>query len=263
MKASITKTSFKKIFILLFWLVIWEIFALIVNKEIYLPSPISTFKTLILLLIDKSTYIIILFSTYRTILGLLLSCIFGIILGFACGLNEFLYDLINPIVIVIRSTPIISIIILAIIWLKSSNVPVFATFLMCFPVIFTNVSTGIKNTDKKVLEMCKVYNISKFNIIKSVYFHSVLPYIYSAIISSIGIAWKASSAAEVLSVPKYSIGKYLFYAKTSLEPTSLFSWTIIIVTLSYIFEVIFKRVFKGERKSTYNKRYGVNYDKTK
>ncbi len=247
MKTSITRTSLKKIFILFFWLVIWEIFALIINKEIYLPSPISTLKTLSLLLIDKSTYIIILMSTYRTILGLILSCILGIILGFACGLNDFLYDLINPLVIVIRSTPIISIIIIAIIWLKSSNVPVFASFLMCFPVIFTNVATGIKNTDKKILEMCKVYEISNFNVIKSVYFKSVLPYIHSAIISCIGIAWKASSAAEVLSVPKYSIGKYLFYAKTNLEPTLLFSWTIIIVALSYIFEIIFIRILSHDK----------------
>ena len=247
MKASIMRISLKRLFIILFWLTIWEIFALIINKEIYLPSPISTLKTLALLLFDSSTYFIILVSTYRTILGLILSCILGIILGFVCGLNDFLYDLINPVVIVIRSTPIVSIVILAIIWLKSSNVPVFASFLMCFPVIFTNVATGIKNTDKKILDMCRIYNISKLNIIKSVYFYSVLPYIYSAIISSIGIAWKASSAAEVLSVPKYSIGKYLFYAKANLEPTVLFSWTIIIVVLSYIFENIFIRVFNNDK----------------
>lgn len=248
MKASIIKNSFKKILIILFWLVIWEIFALIVDREIYLPSPIATFKTLIEILSDKFTYVIILNSTMRTILGLILSCILGIIIGFACGLNDFLYDLINPLVIVIRSTPIVSIIILAIIWLKSSNVPIFASFLMCFPVIFTNVATGIRNTDKKILEMCKVYRLSNFEIIKSVYFHSVLPYIHSAIISSIGIAWKASSAAEVLSAPKYSIGKYLFYAKTNLEPTALFSWTIIIIGLSYILEILFiKTRKKAER----------------
>ncbi len=242
MKTSIIKNSFKKLFIILFWLVIWEIFALIINKEIYLPSPISTFKTLINLLLDKKTYLVILSSTIRTLLGLILSCILGIILGFICGLNKSLYDLINPIVIVIRSTPIVSIIILAIIWLKSSDVPIFASFLMCFPVIFTNVSTGIRNTDNKILEMCKIYKLRKFEIIKSIYFYSVLPYIHSAIISSIGIAWKASSAAEVLSMPKYSIGNNLFYAKTNLEPTALFSWTIIIITLSYILEAVFIKI---------------------
>ena len=249
MKASITKNNVRKLSILIFWLLIWEIFALIINKEIYLPSPILTFKTLIDILLDKSTYIIIIISCYRTILGLIISCIIGIILGFACGLNKFLYDLINPIVIVIRSTPVISIIILAIIWLSSSNVPIFAAFLMCFPVIFSNITTGIKNTDIKLLEMCRIYNMSKINIIRSVYLHSVKPYIYSAIISSIGIAWKAASAAEVLSMPKYSIGKYLFYAKTNLEPTVLFSWTIIIITLSYLFEKFFISIFKVSKNA--------------
>ena len=95
--------------------------------------------------------------------------------------------------------------------------------------------------------MCKIYNISRFNVIKSVYSHSVKPYIHSAIISCIGIAWKATSAAEVLSVPKYSIGKHLFYAKTNLEPTSLFSWTIIIIALSYIFEIIFVKVLSYDK----------------
>ena len=249
MKTSIIKNSLKKLFIILFWLVIWEIFALIINKEIYLPSPISTFKTLIEILLDKTTYVVILSSTARTLLGLILSCIFGIILGFICGLNDFLYELMNPIVIIIRSTPIVSIIILAIIWLKSSNVPIFASFLMCFPVIFTNVATGIRNTDKKILEMCKVYKLSIFEVIKSVYFYSIIPYIYSAIISSIGIAWKASSAAEVLSMPKYSIGKYLFYAKTNLEPTELFSWTIIIIVISSLLEAMFFKIGRDVKRN--------------
>jgi NitT/TauT family transport system permease protein len=96
--------------------------------------------------------------------------------------------------------------------------------------------------------MCKIYNLSNFEIIKSVYIYSILPYINSAIISSIGIAWKASSAAEVLSVPKYSIGKYLFYAKANLEPTELFSWTIIIVTLSYLLETVFIKMGRSYDK---------------
>ncbi|QSX05849.1 ABC transporter permease subunit [Sedimentibacter sp. zth1] len=241
------KTNLKKIIILAFWLTIWEIVSLIINREIYLPSPICTFKSLIGLLVESETYLILIASTYRTLLGIILSCIFGILLGFICGMNKFLYDIINPVVLVIRSTPIVSIIILAIIWLKSTYVPIFSSLLMCFPVIFTNISTGIKNTDKKLLEVCNIYNITGFNKIKSIYFHSIIPYIHSAIISTIGIAWKATSAAEVLSMPKYSIGTNLFYAKAYLEPQLLFAWTILIVVLSSIFEKTYVKVFKYDK----------------
>ena len=50
-------------------------------------------------------------------------------------------------------------------------------------------------------------------------------------------------------MPKYSIGKYLFYAKTNLEPTVLFSWTIIIITLSYLFEKFFISIFKVSKNA--------------
>lgn len=247
MKASITTTKLKKTLIFVFLIFLWEIFSLIINKEIYLPTPISTFKVLFTLLTEKSTYQIILMSTYRTILGILISCVFGIMLGILCGLNDFFYNLLNPIVVVIRSTPVVSIIILAIIWLKSTNVPIFASFLMCFPIIFSNVTAGIKQTDSKLLQMAQVYNIKKTDIIKSIYLHSILPYIYSAIISSIGVAWKATSAAEVLSMPKYSIGSQLFLAKTHLEPATLFAWTFIIVVISNLFEKIFIRIFNHDK----------------
>lgn len=207
-----------------------------INQEIYLPSPLSTSKALYHLFFVKDTYITILYSSYRTILGFLLSCIFGIILGYFCGINSLLYDLFNPLMSTIRTVPIMSIIIIALLWFNDTNVPIFVAFLMGFPILWTNTVIGIKNTDKKLLEMCKIYQIKRLRVIKSVYFPSALPYIKSAMISALGIGWKVTSAAEVLSLPKYSIGRFLYDSKVYLEIPELFAWTVIIVFLSFIFE---------------------------
>lgn len=247
MKISSIKNSIRKILILSFWLILWEIASLVINREIYLPSPITTFKSLMTILSNSNTYVIILSSTYRTILGITFSCVLGIIFGFICGLNKFMYELFNPIVIFIRTTPIVSIIILAIIWLSSSHVPIFSSFLMCFPVIFTSIAEGIRSTDKKLTDMCKVYRIGIGDKIKYIYLHTITPYFHSAIISSIGISWKATTAAEVLSMPKNSIGSNLFYAKIYLEPETLFAWTIIIVIISALFEKLYVRAFKYDK----------------
>jgi len=110
--------------------------------------------------------------------------------------------------------------------------------------VWTNTVIGIKNTDIKLLEMCKLYNIKKFRIIKSVYSYSALPYIKAGMISALGICWKVTSAAEVLSLPKYSIGRFLYDSKVYLEIPDLFAWTIIIVLLSFLFEKILKNIFK-------------------
>jgi NitT/TauT family transport system permease protein len=64
-------------------------------------------------------------------------------------------------------------------------------------------------------------------------------------ISALGIGWKVTSAAEVLSLPKYSIGRYLYDSKVYLEIPDLFAWTVIIITLSYFFETVLKKLFKS------------------
>lgn len=232
----------KPIFVVLFWVLVWEVLCLIINREIYLPSPASTFVSLKALLIQWESWVAIMWSVYRTLVAIISSLILGIGLGIICGLSRFAYDLFNPIIIVLRSTPIVSIIIIAIIWFTSSNVPIFAGFLMCFPVIFTSTVGGIRNTDRKLLEMCQVYRIPRSRVVTSVYLPSSLPHINSGMVSSLGIAWKATAAAEVLSMPRYSIGSHLFYAKTHLDPASLFAWTIVIIVISYIFEFIYVRV---------------------
>lgn len=243
MTPSIIKNKkLKSILIIAFWVLVWGGLCFIINREIYLPSPASTFDSLKTLLIAPDSWVAIAWSIYRTLMAILLSLISGIGLGILCGLSRFAYDLFNPIIIVLRSTPIVSIIIIAIIWFTSSNVPIFAGFLMCFPVIFTSTVSGIRNTDQKLLEMCQIYRIPKGRVIRSVYLSSSLPYINAGMVSSLGIAWKATAAAEVLSMPRYSIGSHLFYAKTHLDPAGLFAWTIVIIVISYIFEFIYVKV---------------------
>jgi NitT/TauT family transport system permease protein len=234
---------------------IWEIFSEIINQEIYLPSPVSTFKALLNLLKDKNTYITMFCSSYRTVAGFLISCFFGILLGIFCGMNRVAYSIMNPFITVTRTIPVMSIIILAIMWFRDTNVPIFVAFLMCFPIVWTNMVEGIRNTDVKLLEMCKVYNIKMSRVIRSVYFHSSVPYIKAGMVSSLGIGWKVTSAAEVLSLPKYAIGSFLYDSKVYLEIPDLFAWTIIIIALSFLFEHILKMIFAFGEKNDKAKQH--------
>lgn len=234
----------EKFLIILFWILMWEILSLIVNQEIYLPSPHAAFSSLLYLLKSKDTYITIFYSTYRTLIGFFLSCVFGIFLGIICGIHKFVYDLFYPLIVIIRTIPVMSIIIIAIMWFSDTNVPIFVAFLMCFPIIWTNTVSGIHSTDIKLLQMCEVYKIKKIRVIKSVYFYSSIPYIKAGMISALGIGWKVTSAAEVLSLPKYSIGRFLYDSKVYLEIPDLFAWTMIIISLSFLFERMLKYIFK-------------------
>lgn len=245
MKDFITKNKIINIFAAFFWLSVWEIFSLIVNREIYLPSPIATFKALYSLLLSLDTYIAILYSSYRTTIGFFFSCILGIMLGSVCGVNDVLYNIFRPFINTIRALPIISIIIITLLWFSDTNVPIFVTFLMSFPIIWTNTVTGVHQTDEKLLQMCEIYKIKKSRVIKSVYMNTALPYIKSSMISALGMGWKVTSAAEVLSLPRYAVGSNLYDMKITLQIPELFAWTFIIILLSYFFENILNKMLSG------------------
>lgn len=133
-----------------------------------------------------------------------------------------------------------SIIIIALVWFKASNVSIFTTILICFPIIYTNIIEGIKSSDIKLIQMAKMYKVKKRYLIREFYIPSIRSYAISSILMCLGLAWKVSVTSEVLSTPKYSIGLNLLNSKTTLETEELFAWTIIVVMLSLLFELIFR-----------------------
>jgi NitT/TauT family transport system permease protein len=227
---------------LILWAVVWEVAYLVIGRDVYFPSPVSTVKVFFRLLTEKNTWTVIGWSSYRTLLAISFSAVLGILLGMACGLNRTMYDAVNPLVTALKSTPVVSVIIIAIIWLRSTNVPIFAGFLMGFPIIFTGTAAGIRNTDPKLIEMCAFYKVRRLDMAYSLYFRSSAPYINASLISAAGTCWKAVAAAEVLSMPRLSIGANLFFAKTALDPTLLFAWTFIIILLSFCFETLYAKI---------------------
>lgn len=52
------------------------------------------------------------------------------------------------------------------------------------------------------------------------------------------MSWKSGVAAEVIGLPDHSIGERLYLSKIYLETADLFAWTLVIITISALFERI-------------------------
>ena len=59
----------------------------------------------------------------------------------------------GPILSVVKATPVASFILLALVWLRVSNVPVCTAVLIVTPVAYSNVFTGLAALDPDLLEM--------------------------------------------------------------------------------------------------------------
>ena len=114
--------------------------------------------------------------------------------------------------------------------------PVFITALIVIPIVWANVSEGIRDVDRGLLEVATVYRFTMWKRFTRLYVPSVLPYFMAACKSSLGLAWKAGIAAEILATPDHSIGKELYFSKTYLETPTLFAWTLVVILLSLLIE---------------------------
>ncbi|MCB2195460.1 MAG: ABC transporter permease [Bacteroidetes bacterium] len=245
MKRLLSKTKIISAISVLLLLCLWKVASLIYNSDLILPSPESTILTTLKLLFSKNFLLVVGATMLRGILGFVISFILGILLGILAGTNRSFEAFLNPILVTIRSTPVISLILLALIWFKVDFVAIFIAFLTMFPFICTNVIDGIKNADRDLIEMAKVYKVNHTKIIKEVYLPAITPFIFSGASSAMGFGWRAIIIGEVLSQPQFGIGTLMQSAQTYLLVKEVIAWTIIAILISSVFELIIRKIEKA------------------
>ena len=238
----------RRIIFAFIWLGIWQMIYLTVNKEILIVSPFHVVKRLWELCSESGFWLTVAGSIFKIMLGFFAALAAGSLLAWLTSASEAVYEFIYPVISIVKATPVASFIILALVWLKSFRIPSFIAFLIVLPVVWSNISQGIKNTDSKLLDMSKVFGFNFMKKVKLIYLPSVKPSIISAFTTGIGMAWKAGIAAEVLAKPINSIGGEIYNAKVYLETADLFAWTAVVIILSVIIEKLLMRLISWRRR---------------
>ena len=218
-------------------LTVWELAALLLRRNILVASPVDVLKVLPSLWSSGDFYASVWFSMSRIIEGFLLGTSVGCLLAALASRFAVAEVLLMPYMAAVKSVPVASFVIIALIWLSSSQLSVFITFLIVLPVIYSNILKGLQSTDRKMLEMADAFGVP---VIRRL----IKPYLMSASSVAMGLAWKSGVAAEIIGIPDGSIGESLYFAKVYLNTPELFAWTLTIVILSVGFEKLFCLLLK-------------------
>lgn len=212
------------------------------GQEILLVSPVSTFFRLCELVPTGDFWKAVGFSFCRITLGFLLACAAGVLLGALSARFALARGLVTPLMSAVKSTPVASFIILVLLWVPSRNLSVVIAFLMVTPIVYANILGGIRQLDPQLTEMAQVFRVPFARRLRVLILPQLMPYFRSACAAGLGLCWKAGVAAEVIGLPKGSIGERLYQAKIYLDTPDLFAWTVVIVLVSLIFERVFLRL---------------------
>lgn len=225
-----------KIWAILFWLAVWEIASLLLHQPILLVSPVRVVCRTWELAGEASFWRSILFSLSRIAAGFALGLSAGAVLAALAARWRRVAELLAPVVLLAKTIPVASFVILALIWVSSRNLSVLISFLMVFPILYTNLYDGIRNTDRNLLEMAAVFEIPPLRRVRYIYLSEIMPSLRSAVAVSLGLCWKSGIAAEVIGIPRGSIGEKLYNAKIYINTADVFAWTLVIVLVAAAFE---------------------------
>lgn len=244
----------------LFWIFVWWILSRVVDEELLLPSPAVTLRALARLIGTPSFSKTVAVSLLRILFGILFAAVLGVAFGILTGKVRFLDTLFKPLLYIVKSVPVASFIVLLVLWLKKDSVPGVIAALMVLPVVWTNVSEGIRNTDPALLEMAVAFRLPFFRKLRRIYLPTVLPYFLSACRSGLGLGWKAGIAAEVIVLPLVSIGRQIWTASNNLKTADMFAWTLTVLLLSVFADLVVTGLYSLYRKSRIRKKGGVSDD---
>ncbi len=240
---SLTKKILKVTLALAFWLGLWLILSKAVGIELLIPPPKSVILTLKQMLVQKEFYETCLRSFLRITCGYALGTAAGTAIGILISFSSVLKSIFKPFLTAVKTTPVVSFIILALVWIERDSVPVFITILMVMPIVASGIITGIESADNYLLEMASVYKFSFGKKLKYIYLPSAVPSFISGCETAIGLGWKAGVAAEVICMSRGTVGKALKDSQVYMETAELFAWTAIIIIISLILEKLLAKLF--------------------
>lgn len=242
--AIFRNTVVRKVLVMLFWLVVWQVIAMLVNKPVLFASPIQTFKALLAQLPKMSFWQSALSSLLRIAAGFFIAFLLGILIGTAAWRWAPLRSLLSPLLTFMKSVPVASFIILILVWFGSNNLAIIVSAIIVFPLIYFAMINGLAGTDRSLLEMARVFRVRPVRTAWGIYRPAVMPYLLSTCSSALGMSWKAGLAAEVIGTPLHSIGAQLYDAKLYMNTADIFAWTVVVIILSLLFEKIVIRLLR-------------------
>ncbi|MDR1894170.1 MAG: ABC transporter permease subunit [Spirochaetales bacterium] len=222
---------------LLLFLAGWKLLSLRLASPILLPPPGAALSGLGGLLGSAVFWKAAGATALRTLAGFGLSFAAALLTAFPGALIPVFGDFLRPLLILLRSTPVLSIILLAMLWFPSGQVPVFVCFLMVYPLAFANMQEGMSRLDPGLVEMAKSFQLNRRDRLRHIWLPSLLPYLLAAAQAGLGMAWKVTIAAEILCQPGLSIGRRIQYAQANLETTQALAWTLAAVVFSGLGEL--------------------------
>jgi len=202
----------------------------------------------------------ILISLQRVLISFALATALGVPTGLLLGWSKTFKDYAFPIFEMLRPIPILAWVPLAIIMLPGSELPVlFLTFLASFFATALNTKLGVTSIDPTLVLAAKCLGASPLQVFRHVIVPGALPYVFTGLQISIGVAWFSLVAAEMVS-GQFGLGYLINTSYTMVQYPTIIIAMVTLGAVGFVSSVAVRLIgnwlmdWRGRQLSLDNRR---------
>ena len=250
MKKSLIKHGLLLLVGVAFLIAVWITAYFCVGNKLLVPSFIETIGALGKILTQGAFWLSLGGTFLRVVIAFVISFFVGTLLAVLSYLYPSFCTFVRPTFALFRSMPVLAVLLIILVWSSATVAPVIVAFLSLCPILYTTTLTALCGVDKELLEMSKVYQVTKQAQIKKLYIPTVAPVLIKESGAGLGFAVKLVISAEVLARTKDSLGVMMQDMK-DLHLPYLFALVIVACLLGFVLETtcdMFARRMQGGAK---------------
>jgi len=220
-------------------------------NQFYLPNIKEVF-----LIIVSHDYLIDLQETfYRTFTGFLIAAFFGISCGIIIGLNKKLFSLLEGTIEFFRALPATALFPLFLLFFGIGDLSkIVITVFICFWIIQINTILGVWNIHHLMIKVGKIYNASKYQLIKRIIIPAALPQIAIGLRVAISLALIVVVVTEMFIGTKFGLGQKIYDSYITYKIAELYAYIIIVgllgFTLNKLFSILERKIIHWTGNAT-------------
>jgi nitrate/nitrite transport system permease protein len=190
------------VFLIALWWLVAKYFTIL------MPLPLDALKANIDFILypfyvrgpgDVGIGFLLLESLRRVLIGFILGSLFAIPLGFMMGLSKTVYRIFNPLVQVLRPvSPVAWLPVALAVFNLANPSAIFVIFITSLWPTVINTAEGVSSVNKDFLNVARVLEMPRWKQIYKIILPASLPYIFTGLRISLGIAWLVIVAVEML-----------------------------------------------------------------
>ena len=233
-------------------LAIWQVLASIPGLTT-LPTPVRVVQETWMPLIaypfydrggtDKGLFWQVMASLQRVAIGYSFAAVIGIALGILVGMNQRVSKSLDPIFQILRTVPPLAWVPIALAALQQNQpAALFVIFITAIWPILINTAVGVRQIPSDYNNVAKVLQLPKSEYFFKILFPAALPYIFTGLRISIGLAWLAIIAAEIVMSGIVGIGFFIWNAYQNGQVSEIILALVYIGLVGWLLDKLMERI---------------------